>query len=191
MAELEVELKNLVTADQFAQIQQLFNFAPAFTQTNYYFDTADQQLYQQHSGLRLRIFDAGAEQTLKVPASQNSAVHHNLFEITDPLTRDVALKKKLLTTGHVAQALSKRQIKLNDLTIFASAITQRRVATLPVGELTLDCTTYPNGQRDYELELETKTPAAAQKFFVDLLRQLQIPQSPVVNKVERAAQNYR
>lgn len=189
MATLEIELKNLLTADQFRQIKQQFEFARAFTQTNYYFDTPDQQLYQQHCGLRIRIFNDYAEQTLKVPTAQATANQHELLEITDRLPQELATKQQLLKTGEVTAALAQRQISLAQLKVFAAATTTRQIATLNVGKLTLDQTNYPNGHQDYELELETTTPREAQEFFVELLQQHQISRAPVINKVARAVQN--
>lgn len=189
MAELEIELKSLITATQFVQLNQHFAFTSAFTQTNYYFDTPDQQLYRQHCGLRLRVFADYAEQTLKVPTSESSTIQHELLEITDHLSSGFAAHKQLLSTGQVALALAERNIDFNQLAIFAKATTQRQIAQLTVGNLTLDHTYYPNDVSDYEIELETQTPAAAQEFFADLLAQFKIHATPVVNKVARAAQN--
>lgn len=190
MADLEIELKTLITKTEYQQIQNHFEFKEPFSQTNYYFDTPDQQLYQQHCGLRLRIFTDHAEQTLKIPTQKKTPINHQLLEISDRLTLDFAQHKTLLTTGQVADALAKRQINMNQLQIFATATTLRRIAKLAVGDLILDQTTYPNGSCDYELELETTTPQAAQSFFTDLLQQFQITASPVTNKVARAVQNF-
>ena len=189
MAALEIELKNLITANQFEQIKQHFKFGTVFTQTNYYFDTPDQQLHQQHCGLRIRIFKDYAEQTLKIPTPTTTTSPHELVEITERLPQALATQQQLLQTGSVASALLQRNIPLEQLNVFAAATTKRQTVVLDVGELTLDHTIYPNGHEDYEIELETTTPTAAQDFFIALLQQFQIPQSPVTNKVARAAQN--
>ncbi|WP_309297197.1 CYTH domain-containing protein [Lapidilactobacillus luobeiensis] len=190
IAALEIEFKNLVTAAEYQRLVAAYPFAPAFSQKNYYFDTADQQLRQQHCGLRIRIFARSAEQTLKVPATIKTAAGHELVEITDPLplamAESLVHQQKIKVASQVSAALSQRQIDPAQLHCFAQGTTQRRIATLAAGLLTLDQTDYPNGQTDYELELETKHVAQATTFYQDLLTRFQIPQRPVVNKVMRA-----
>ena len=190
MARLEIEFKTLLSQEKFNQIKTDYAFAPAFTQTNYYYDTKDRQLKAQHCGLRLRLFADHAEQTLKVPAPVKSAVHHQLLEITDPLTlpqAKILIAHKTFDQNHqVGQALRKRQINLQDLQLLTQATTTRRVCSLPYGDLTLDHTRYLNGHRDFELELETKTPQKAHAAYQALLHHYQICEQPVVNKVTRA-----
>lgn len=190
MTSVEVEFKNLLHQHEFQQIKAAYPFAPSFLQANYYYDTAAHQLHQQHCGLRIRIYQDHAEQTLKVPATITTAAHHELVEITDPLTvgqaRALTATQTIATTGQVAAALQERKLPTTTLQIIAQGVTQRRIALLPAGQLTLDQTTYPNGQQDFELELETTEIAVAEPFYHQLLQRFSVPQRPVVNKVMRA-----
>lgn len=190
MAQVEIEFKNLLTKTEFERLLSSYSFASPFQQTNYYFDTPDQQLKQHHCGLRIRRFADHAEQTLKQPTEKVDPSQHQLIETTDVLTLAQARTKEIQPHGEVAAALKTRGLNVTDLQLFAEATTTRRIASLAEGELTLDQTTYPNGHVDYELELETSQPQLAQTFYQRLLQRFQIPPRKVTNKIQRAVTNH-
>lgn len=194
MATLEVEFKNLLTVTEYDELRQAYPFGQPFLQQNYYFDTPNRLLQQAHCGMRIRLFVDYAEQTLKVPAPIETAAKHQLYEITDRLTLKQAAQlldqHQILTTGQSAAALTKYQISPNQLKLIGQGTTKRQIAKLPVGDLTLDRTYYPNDAQDFELELETTDPVQAGTFYQTLLQQHQIPQRPRVNKVARAVQEF-
>ncbi|HLQ41132.1 MAG TPA: CYTH domain-containing protein, partial [Tetragenococcus sp.] len=70
----EIEFKNLLTKNEYlAILAKEFPDASdkknghAIHQSNYYFDTINQDLKKQHSALRVRVTDSYNEMTLKVP----------------------------------------------------------------------------------------------------------------------------
>lgn len=190
MTGLEIEFKTLLSQQKFNQIKTDYPFAPAFTQTNYYYDTLDRQLKAKRCGLRLRLFTDHAEQTLKVPAPAESRAQRQLLEITDPLTRSQAktlIAQKTFDQHHqVGRALKKHHVDTQKLRPLTKATTIRCICSLPFGDLTLDHTHYLNGYDDFELELETKAPQKARAAYTALLHHYQICEQPVVNKVTRA-----
>ncbi|EUJ26736.1 hypothetical protein PCORN_14524 [Listeria cornellensis FSL F6-0969] len=65
--ELEIEFKNMLTASEYDLLMNEFRLEEAdfFTQTNYYFDTADFQLKERLAALRIRKRELHYELTLK------------------------------------------------------------------------------------------------------------------------------
>lgn len=194
MASLEIEFKNLLTASEYADLKQSYPFGHPFRQQNFYFDTAVSALRRINCGLRIRIFADYAEQTLKIPAPLKSAAKHQLYEITDRLTvaqaQQLVAQQQIMAPSQVATALAARQIDRTQLQLIGSGSTLRCLAPLAAGDLTLDQTSYPNQRQDFELELETTTPATSVTFYHELLQQHQIPQRPRQNKVARAVAEF-
>lgn len=176
----EQEFKALITATQATQLQAHYPFAAPFTQTNRYYDTQDQSLRQLGWGLRIRQFNDHSEQTLKIPAGP----HRQLLEYTDPITNG-----ELAAGGTVAAKLATVSITLSSLFCFAEATTTRRLANLPAGLLTLDQTAYPNGNQDWEVELEYSDYALALPFWQTLQRQFGWRNAKPKNKIQRASKN--
>ena len=194
MATLEVEFKNLLTVTEYDELRQAYPFGQPFLQQNYYFDTPDRLLQQAHCGLRIRLFVDYAEQTLKVPAPVTTPARHQLYEITDRLTLKQAAQlldqHQILMTDQSILALANYKLDPRRLKLIGQGTTKRQIAKLPVGDLTIDRTSYPNGRQDFELELETSEPIQANNFYRDLLQQHQIPQRPQLNKVARAVKEF-
>ncbi|MFC6169321.1 CYTH domain-containing protein [Loigolactobacillus jiayinensis] len=182
----EREFKNLLTAAEYQLLQQTYNFNLSFKQTNLYFDTATQQLRQMGCGLRIRLFVDQAEQTLKVPASDN----HDLWELTDQLNVAVARRGEIQRAGQVADYLQKHKIDIAHLQMTGYAQTKRQQVRLPAGLLVLDQTIYADDGVDYELELEVTADTTA-TIFQEILSLRDIPQRPVTNKVARAVTKYQ
>lgn len=185
----EQEFKTLITADQAAALQAALPFAPAFGQANTYYDTADFRLHKAGLGLRIRLFNTRAEETLKLPKGPDRL----LEEMTDPLTvseaRQLIRANSVATHGQIREYLASQQILPDNLQQFAAATTWRHLLDVSAGKLTLDETLYPNGKRDWELELEYTDPAAAQRYWDQTTQQFAIALQPVQNKVRRAYAN--
>ena len=182
----EQEFKTCLTKTAFLAILNYFDFEPAFSQMNTYYDTADGAVKAARLGLRIRQFTDHAEQTLKIP---NNSQHRDLQEITDPLTLVEAQKlieRGELKSGQVTQALATRHIDPTTVHPQTQAKTTRRLAHLPAGLLTLDQTFYIDQTSDFELEMEYQNLDEAKKFYDNLLRTFHIKKQPVINKVQRA-----
>lgn len=185
----EQEFKTLITADEAAAMQAALTFAPAFGQANTYYDTDDYRLQKASLGLRIRLFNTRAEETLKLPKGPDRL----LEEMTDPLTvseaRQLIRANSIATHGQIREYLASQQIEPASLQQFAAATTWRHLLDTPAGKLTLDETHYPNGKRDWELELEYHDEPAAKAYWSQLVSEFNIRVQPVQNKVQRAYAN--
>lgn len=184
---IEREFKVSLTEQQFKQLQAAYPWPPSFSQTNYYYELPQNGLQQRHMGLRTRLYQSRAEQTLKVP--QSDALR-TLLEITDtiPLTTAQQLidQQTIRADQQIAKYLQNSRIDWSALFIWGQATTYRQVLTLPSGHLTLDQTTYPDQTVDYELELEFDDVTIAQPFFQDIAERFRLTQTAPLNKIQRA-----
>lgn len=181
---LEIEFKTLLSIEEFSRTIDYFHLKENqfFTQTNYYFDSADFQLRKKHMGLRVRVLSNNAEITLKVPEKVG------LLEINDALTAEEAQTiietSSLPSFGNVFTKLTALGIKKDDLNLIGNLTTKRAEIKLPQGLLALDESWY-NEQHDFELELEVADAVSGKKDFLRLLDTLTIKESPAPNKIQR------
>lgn len=181
---LEIEFKTLVSIDDFPRVVDYFQLKEEnfFTQTNYYFDSADFQLKMKHIGLRVRILSNDAEITLKIPQKVG------LLEINDTLSLEEAQQivesASLPDDGYVYNKLTALGIDKDNLRLIGSLTTKRAEIKLPQGLLALDESWY-NKQHDFELELEVDDATNGKKDFLTLLDTLNIKESPSPNKIQR------
>lgn len=184
---IEREFKVSLTEQQFKQLQAAYPWPTPFTQTNYYYELPQNELQRRHMGLRTRLYQDHAEQTLKVP---QAGATRTLLEITD--TMPLATAQHLIDqqTIHpdqqIAKYLEATGIDWSALFIWGQATTKRQVLTLASGRLTLDQTTYPDQAADYELELEFDDVALAKVFFQDIIKRFKLAQTAPLNKIQRA-----
>lgn len=187
--ELEIEFKTLLSESDYLKLYQQYHLETQdfIDQTNIYFDTPDQQLFEKRFGLRIRQFENSGELTLKCPTKG-----HGLLEITDYLSAEqlatLIKQKSILTIGEVAKKLTEHHILIEQLAPTASLRTKRYEIELPIGLLAIDESWYGNGH-DYELELEVSDEIKGRKDFKAFLEQLKITYQPSENKIIRAIKN--
>ena len=89
---LEIEFKNMLTKEEYESVIKTFHIheSSIYTQENHYFDTADFDLKEKSSALRIRQKDGKFEMTLKQPCKEG------LLETNQALTPGV-LKISLQT----------------------------------------------------------------------------------------------
>lgn len=184
---IEREFKVSLTEQQFNQLRAAYSWPTPFTQTNYYYELPQDGLYQRHMGLRTRLYQERAEQTLKVP---QTGATRTLLEITDTMPLDSAQHlidhQTIQPNQQIAKYLESIGIDWSALFIWGQATTNRQVLTLPSGRLTLDQTTYPDQTADYELELEFDDVTLAQPFFQGIVARFELTQTAPHNKIQRA-----
>jgi uncharacterized protein YjbK len=183
--QVEIEFKTLLTQAEHQKVIAFYQLTSSdfHTQTNLYFDTADQQLKQNKFGLRIRMTSDKAELTLKTPLKEG------LLETTDLLSikeaTDLKDKQMILQKGAVADRLMAEQIDPASLKPFAELTTRRAEFPISEGLLALDESWY--GQcHDYELELEVAEASSGKQAFFTLLDKLGIVYQPAKNKIVRA-----
>ena len=185
MKQLEIEFKSLLHEKDYLRLCDYYQLTAKnyHTQTNVYFDTADQQLRNLKCGLRIRKYDTYGEITLKTPQAVG------LLEITDQLTleetNDWIARQSLPSTGAVADELKRLAIELSNLTVLAELTTKRAEFAIAEGLLALDESWYGNAH-DYELELEVTDAALGKKAFENYLEDHHLPFIPAENKIVRA-----
>lgn len=184
---IEREFKVSLTEQQFKQLQAAYPWPTPFTQTNYYYELPQNELQRRHMGLRTRLYQDHAEQTLKVP---QAGATRTLLEITDTMplatAQQLIAQQTIQPNQQIAKYLEAIGIDWSALFIWGQATTNRQVLTLPSGRLTLDQTTYPDQTADYELELEFDDATLAQPFFQGIVSRFKLTQTTPLNKIQRA-----
>ncbi|MFD2045359.1 CYTH domain-containing protein [Ornithinibacillus salinisoli] len=182
MQEIEIEFKNLLTKAEFDRLLYRLPFPEKVDkQTNFYFETKDFALKQQHAALRIREKNGEYRLTLKEP-------HPNgLLETHDVLTKSEAsewLNGNCVAKEYTANQLSKLNISHNGLKYYGSLTTERREYKKDQLLYVLDYSTY-NNQEDYELEIEATDEKNGLQAFHTLLQELDIPKRKTPNKIRR------
>ncbi|WP_251717444.1 CYTH domain-containing protein [Lactobacillus agrestimuris] len=196
----EIEAKTLLSESVYQNICKAFPVKSDFNQENYYFDTKDWELRRNKVALRIRIYDDRAEQTMKVPDKNPlQANFHEVIEINDKLSKKNAIN--LVTNAQNGARItvgSNIDKYLEDnfpgiegkLRLFAWSKTNRILLNGPENcELTLDTTVYPDGYKDFELEIENTNPELINKILLQLERDFSFKQNNEntnKNKISRA-----
>ncbi|MFC2949913.1 CYTH domain-containing protein [Virgibacillus sediminis] len=180
--EIEIEYKNLLTKDEFQRLLARLPFPESgSTQTNHYFETADFDLKEHGSALRIREKGGKYRLTLKEPHADG------LLETHDDLTKEEAdgwLEGNIIAKPHVAGQLKEKGIRHEDLKYCGSLATNRREIEYEGVLLVLDHSTY-NRREDYELELEAPSKELGTARFEQLLKEHQIKRRNTPNKIQR------
>lgn len=185
--ELEIEFKNMLTATEYQELINLYSDKNAthIVQTNYYFDTPNQELKQKKMGLRIREKSLPNELTLKVPTTDQ----HALVEVTDHLTEqeknDFLNKMIFPTNSHVREVLLENGIQIDTIKRIGELSTDRLESTQHLPHLiVIDKSTF-YGHIDYELEMETNDSSTGEVFFKNFLKENHIPERPADKKIAR------
>ena len=184
---LEIEFKNLLTKSEYdTLLQTVFSDGnqKKIVQQNYYFDTIDHQLKNQHSALRIRKTDSFNELTLKVP-SQGHLLETNL-SLRDNVCSEI-LKAKQLKLSTIYADIEIDSISNDSVFyLFNQFETVRFEQTRGDHLLVLDQTTFQNGIVDYELEVESQSPETGLIFFNSFLEKHAIKKQKALPKIARA-----
>ena len=187
---LEIEFKNLLTKSEYdTLLQTVFSDGnqKKIVQQNYYFDTKDHQLKNQHSALRIRRTHSFNELTLKVP-SQGHLLETNL-SLRDNVCSEI-LKAKQLKLSTIYADIEIDSISNDSVFyLFNQFETVRFEQTRGDHLLVLDQTTFQNGIVDYELEVESQSPETGLIFFNSFLEKHAIKKQKALPKIARAQQN--
>lgn len=193
----EIEAKTLLSKEVYQKITNSFQVKNNFIQENYYFDTPKDFLKKHNISLRIRIYADHAEQTMKVPDPNPVQKNfHEVIEINDNLTREKAKElieqKHVIFQGNIGEYITNHfTSEQNKLSIFTWSKTRRILMNGPENcELTLDATSYPDGYKDYELEIENTNPALIQKVQQILEKDFNFTQTADntnQNKIARAS----
>ncbi|MFJ5963771.1 CYTH domain-containing protein [Bacillus sp. NPDC093026] len=178
--EIEIELKQLLTKEEFEQLKQYFQLKDADfrTQTNYYFDTPQFDIKSHFAALRIREKNGHWVLTLKEPHEVGLLETHQ--EIDPP----PQLENFNIPEGEVAKRLKGLNIPKDQIVYFGSLETSRAEKMIKEGLIVLDHSRYLTVE-DYELEFEVNDIDIGQAAFTQLLSQFHIPTRNTKNKVIR------
>ncbi|MED0686895.1 CYTH domain-containing protein [Anoxybacillus ayderensis] len=181
--ELEIEFKNMLTAEEFARLTTAFAVRDDewSVQQNYYFDTPDFQLKRQKSALRIRMKNDTYTLTLKQPYEDG------LLETHERLTKQTAnalISGTQRLGGEMANTLQLLHIDPTAVVCFGALTTRRVERPYKNGTLVFDFSEYMNVS-DYEVEYEATDRTEGEKTFTELLQSFHIPKRKTKNKIER------
>ncbi len=99
MKHLEIEMKTLLSKEEYDRLLAQFSEVTPVTQKNYYLDTPDFYLRHHKIAMRIRTFDTSAELTIKIPQEVGN------MEYNQDLTLEEAGVKVGKTPSQAAQLL--------------------------------------------------------------------------------------
>ena len=184
--QVETEFKNLLTKEEYEMLLNDFNLEDTepVQQTNVYYDSPDWRLRELGIGLRIRLYETFAEQTLKSPLRE-----HEMLETTDLLTHEEGQNfvdtGQLKRDGFIAKKLSEYGITIDELKQVGQLSTVRYEIPAQMGTYFLDASYYQD-QNDYELEYETQDLANGLREFEQFLTSKNINRRETVQKIARA-----
>lgn len=180
--EMEFEYKTLLTKEDFDKLNDVLAFPQeAIKQVNHYFETADFQLKDKSSALRIREKDTAFILTLK------QAQADGILETHEKLTKAefvAFLQNKIGYKDHVGKQLKELGIEMSDLQYYGSLTTYRKSFSKNEIEYVLDESHYGE-VIDYELEIEAASMTSARNAFEALLKKHKIKKLASITKIER------
>lgn len=183
---IEVEFKNLLTEAEFLKLKTHYNVSDElfFTQKNYYFDTPDQKIQNMDAALRIRLKSNTNEITLKTPLQEGLLETNESLSLqqVDTFNSD----KKFPKSSHILTKIPVLNGIEDQLQLIASLKTRRAEKQLTEDILLVLDENWYHGEHDFELELETRDYSEGKRFFIDFLKQHQIPMRKTENKIFRA-----
>lgn len=173
---MEIEFKTSISLDKYNELLNLLNLKDnIFKQTNYYFDTDNLDLNNNHTVLRIRQKGERYKVTLKKQSGVGAFENH-VF-----LTKEKALK--MIDEGFNTKEFFD---DLNYDVTFKASLDNYRVSTPYLdGILFLDKCNYHN-QEDYEVEYEYHDYDEGLKIFEKFLEEHNIKNVDTKRKSEKA-----
>ena len=171
---LEIEFKTKINKDEYEYFIKLFDLEKQiFAQTNYYFDTTNHDLIDNHIILRIREKAHNIKLTSKTPQEIGTLEKHVI------LNKDTAYK--MIKEGFDASIIDINQNVVN----VATLTTYRATIEYKGGKLFFDKNTYYN-TIDYEIEFECDDEQHGKELFLEFLNEHNIQYVKMESKSKRA-----
>ncbi len=180
---IEIEAKALVSKEDYEKLVSLFRENESYVQINYYIDNKNSDIRKKGLSLRIRFKKMKFEMTVKVPRTEghiekNVYISEEEFEGINGQTS--------FPNNEIKKFLEEKGVDTSTLYIKTVLSTRRIDAEYEGGELAIDLNNY-SGITDYEVELEHKDMATAEKCLKKLFDENNIPFTPNKrNKIRRA-----
>lgn len=163
----ELELKTLVTKEQFEKITSFYQNLKFVEQVNIYYESDKDDSY----AFRVRLKDGKQLFTLKAHSNGKIIEYEKYFTSSFELDREILLT---LASFSVFPPFKK----------LGRLITKRAMVINEEAELCFDINEY-NGKTDYEIEYEVKKEHDYQAAFETILKQADIQYVPSISKFKR------
>ncbi len=187
MKHLEIEMKTLLSKEEYQRLQGNFSEITPITQKNYYLDTPDFYLRQHKIAMRIRTFDTSAELTIKIPQEVGN------MEYNQALTLEEAkkcLEECKLPHGMILKELSNRGVSPSGWVVLGCLTTVRYEKETSIGLMALDQSSYFDVV-DYELELEVENGDQGSLDFQEFLQANDIEYKKAPSKLVRFIENMK
>ena len=187
MKHLEIEMKTLLSEEEYDHLLAQFSEVTPITQKNYYLDTPDFYLRQHKIAMRIRTFENSAELTIKIPQKVGN------MEYNQSLTFDEAkncLEECKLPQGLILEELSNRGVSPSGWVVLGCLTTVRYEKETSIGLMALDQSSYFDVV-DYELELEIENGDQGSLDFQEFLQANDIEYKKAPSKLVRFIENMK
>lgn len=183
MQEIEIELKNLLTKEEFETCLTHYNqdLATAKKQISHYFETPDFQLKARGAALRIREKNNHYTMTLKEP--HKDALLETHANMSEAEARQFIHNQDTFPSL-IAEALNRLDINQSAL-IYGGQLHTERLEFEEDGLLIVLDKSHYHGLTDYELEIEGPSVASVEAKLNQLLSQLAISKKQTPNKIAR------
>ena len=187
MKHLEIEMKTLLTKEEYDRLQAQFLEVTPVTQKNYYLDTPDFYLRQHKIAMRIRTFENSAELTIKIPQTVGNMEYNQALSLEKA---SKCLESGQLPQGMILEELLSRGISPREWTVLGCLTTIRYEKETSIGLMALDQSHYFDIV-DYELELEVENGDQGKLDFKDFLEANGIHYQKAPSKLVRFIENMK
>lgn len=174
---LEIEFKTFITEQEYLNLLKEFDLEnKTFDQTNYYFDTNDNELLNNKIVLRIRKKD-------KYKLTKKEKAENANYETSEFLKDDEAVQ--MIQNGFDASRIGINKFVSN----ICSLKTIRAKAPYKDGTIFFDKSIYM-GVIDYEIEYEANDYETGKETFLEFLQSHNIQLNTPISKSKRAFNEY-
>ena len=184
MKNLEIEYKVMISKEDFIKLNNLLakNNFKYYEQTNYYYDTINDDLKTNNYSLRIRHIENLSKYIITLKIAELIGKMEYEYEI-DSLSLDKVPPK-------IIEKLSKINVVVNNLELKGSLKTIRKEIVIDNSIVCLDFNTYNNNE-DYEIECESSSMEKAKQIINTLVNKYGISYIPSkYSKVARALKKH-
>ena len=187
MKHLEIEMKTLLSEEEYNRLQAQFLEVTPITQKNYYLDTPDFYLRQHKIAMRIRTFDTSAELTIKIPQEVGNMEYNQALTLEEA---NDCLEECKLPQGMIMDELKNRGLSPNGWVVLGCLTTVRYEKETAIGLMALDQSRYFDIV-DYELELEVENGVQGSLDFKEFLQANDIHYKKAPSKLVRFIENMK
>ena len=187
MKHLEIEMKTLLSEEEYDRLLAQFSKVTPVTQKNYYLDTPDFYLRHHKIAMRIRTFDTSAELTIKIPQKVGNMEYNQDLSLEEA---NHYLKECKLPQGMIFDELTSRGLSTSGWVVLGCLTTVRYEKQTPIGLMALDQSQYFDIV-DYELELEVEDSNQGSLDFQEFLQANEIHYKKAPSKLVRFIENMK